>query len=150
VQRVLEPGAHLQSVIRNGPVPITAGDGGAGFTVPEHNSAYAFDAASGTYTKTEDGHLMGDAAVGQPLRIRLVVVMHTTATTTSYVEDVNGVHGLDFNTESGGRADFYFDGFHAAGRWTSPDRVTPFKFELDGGQVVNLPGGLTFLDVVRG
>jgi len=150
VQRALDPSGHFPGVIKNGPVPITSGDGGASFTVPEHNSSYAVDAATGTYTKTEDGHLMGDAAVGQPLRIRLVVVMHTTATTTSYVEDVNGVHGLDFNMESGGRADFYYDGFHAAGRWSSPNRSTPFKFELDSGQVVNLPAGLTFVDVVRG
>ena len=108
-----------------------------------------YDGETGTYTKAEDGHQLLDAAIAAPLRIQLLIVMHTTAKTTSFVEDVNGVHALDFDMESGGRADFYYGGRHAGGKWSAADRQTPFKFELDGGDEVKMPLGLAWIDVVR-
>ena len=66
-----------------------------------------------------------------------------------YIEDVNGVHGLDFDLESGGRADFYYSGFHAGGRWSAANRQSPLTFQLDNGTQVKLPPGLAWIDVVR-
>jgi hypothetical protein len=152
-------GASLQqNVERNGPpsfslehgsVPITGGGEGTSVSVPEHRSTYAYDAETATYTKAADGHQLSDAALKQPLRILLLVVLHTTATNTTYVEDVNGVHGLDFDLESGGRADFYYGGFHASGKWSAANRQSPLRFQLDDGAVVKLPPGLAWIDVVR-
>ena len=48
---------------------------------------------------------------------------------------------------AGGRADYYFAGLHAAGRWAAPDRTGPLQFTLDNGQVVT-PGPLTWVNVV--
>jgi hypothetical protein len=137
------------SSLPHGPVPIVDGDPAATVAVPEHHSTYAFDTSTSTYTKTEEGHDMADAALNQPLRIQLLVIMHTTAKSTNYVEDVNGVHGLDFDMESGGTADFYYGGHHKAGKWSVADRHSPFTFQLDDGSVVKLPQGLAWVDVVK-
>jgi hypothetical protein len=130
-------------------VPIRSGPAAATVEVPEHSSTYSFDAATRTYTKQVDGRTLVDAATGAPLHIQLVVVMHTTATPTGYTEDVNGQPGLDFDMQSGGRADFWFDGIQASGRWSSPSATAPLQFELDSGAVVR-PPALTWVDVVTG
>jgi hypothetical protein len=135
--------------LERGAVHIAGGDEGASVTVSEHRSTYAYHAETGTYTKAEDGYQLLDAGLDQPLKIQLLIVMHTTATPTSFVEDVNGVHALDFDMESGGHADFYYGGRHAGGRWSAADRQTPYKFELDGGGEVKMPLGMTWIDVVR-
>jgi Protein of unknown function (DUF3048) N-terminal domain/Protein of unknown function (DUF3048) C-terminal domain/Bacterial Ig-like domain len=123
-------------------------DGATSISVPEHNSTYAYEPATGTYLKTEDGHLMSDALVNQPLHIQLLVVMHTSETITNIVEDVGGGHGRDFDTESGGAAEIYFQGKKAAGRWSTPNRNSPFVFTLSSGQVLTLPKNLVWVDIV--
>lgn len=125
-----------------------AGSDAAAVAVAEHNSTYAYDVATATYTKTEDGHLMSDASLGQPLHIELVVVMHTNEFLTTIVEDVGGAHGRDFDMESGGKAEFYYKGKMASGRWSSPERASPFAFTLDSGQTVTLPRNLVWVDIV--
>jgi Protein of unknown function (DUF3048) N-terminal domain/Protein of unknown function (DUF3048) C-terminal domain/Bacterial Ig-like domain len=127
---------------------VLAEDGGAAISVPEHKSTYAYEPATGTYLKTEDGHVMNDALVNQPLHIELLVVMHTQESVTNIVEDVGGGHGHDFDTESGGAAEFYFQGKKAAGRWSAPNRSSPFVFTLAGGQTVTLPKNLVWVDIV--
>ena len=134
--------------VATGQPKLTGATDGGSASVPDHRSAYAYDAATGTYSKTEDGHLMSDAALGQPLRIAMVIVLHTRITTTSIVEDVNGVHGLDFDMDSGGAFDVYYGGQKAGGRWSAPDPKAPFVFTLDGGQALTLPQGLVWVDVV--
>jgi hypothetical protein len=145
VQKAVERSAPFG--LAPGAVPIVAGGDGSSAMVPEHHSAYAYDTATQTYSKQVDGRALSDAETGQPLHIRLLIVLHTTATQTGYVEDVNGLPGLDFDLQSGGRAEYYFDGLHAAGRWAAPDRSGPPQFTLDGGQVVT-PGPLTWVSVV--
>ena len=135
------------SQLKKAPVTL-AGEAAPTATVTQHGSVYTYDAETGTYLKQEDGHRYSDALIGQPLRIQMLVVMHTSATMTSYVEDVNGVHGLDFNLESGGKADFYYRGQHVSGSWSSPSRSSAFVFKTDAGATVNLPGGLVWIDVV--
>jgi hypothetical protein len=130
-------------------LPAGSGPEAPTVSVPEHQSTYQYDAATGTYTKQVGPRTLADAATGQPLRIQLLIVMHTTATRTDYAEDVNGQPGLDFDMESGGRAELYVDGRQLAGHWSSPDRTSPLRFELEGGGVVN-PPPLTWVDVVTG
>jgi hypothetical protein len=129
---------------------FAGGDPGDTVQVPEHRSVYHYDPFTSTYTKDEDGTTMQDAAIGQPLRIRMVVVLHATATLTDYSEDVNGSPGLDWDMESGGHADFYVEGRHASGRWSSVGRNTPYHFALDDGTPLALSNYLTWVDVVRG
>ena len=125
------------------------GSDGGSPVVDEHDSQYSYDPDTGTYTKTESGHLMSDAAVGDALRIAMVVVIHTTETPTSYVEDVAGAHGLDFDMQSGGKAEFYFGGTEVTGTWNGADVHNPLTFKSSSGQAINLPPGLVWVDVVR-
>lgn len=125
-----------------------AGGDGSSATVGEHDSTYTFDADTGTYTKSESGHSMADAAVGDQLHIAMVVVVHTRETPTPYVEDVAGAHGLDFDLQSGGRAEFYFGGVKVSGSWAGSDVHAPLTFKSDSGQAITLPPGLVWVDVV--
>ena len=147
VQRAVESASLTPAGLPRASVPIASGPAAPAVDVSEHGSAYAFDPATRTYTKQVDGGTLTDAATGQPLRIQLLVVLHTTATPTGYVEDVNGQQGLDFDVESGGRADYVFDGLQATGRWSSPGPDMPLQFWLDGGATVT-PPPLTWIDVV--
>ena len=129
--------------------PIAGGEPAPEVSVSEHHSSYQYDTGSQTYWKTEDGHRLQDAALaGAPLQIRLLVVLHTSATQTSYPEDASGHRGLDIDLDSGGSADFYTGGLHTAGRWSAPERQGALRFTLDGGAPVDPPTGLTWLDVV--
>lgn len=124
------------------------GDAAASVSVPEHSTTYAYDPLTATYTKVEEGHRYNDLAIGQPLRIQMVVVMHTTAAQTGYVEDVNGLKGLDFNLDSGGRAEIYYQGKRATGTWSAAGRTSGLAFKTDAGAPVVLPDGLVWVDVV--
>ena len=128
--------------------PRIGGDPSREVTVSEHRSAYSYDAVSGSYSKVEDGHLLQDTATGTAVRIRLLVVLHTTAMQTSYAEDAAGHRGLDYDLDSGGPADFYLGGEHASGRWSGSDRQAPLGLFLADGTSVQLPAGLTWVDVV--
>jgi hypothetical protein len=128
--------------------PRIGGDPSREVTVSEHRSTYSYDAVSGSYSKVEDGHLLQDTATGTAVRIRLLVVLQATATQTSYAEDAAGHRGLDYDLDSGGRADFYLGGEHASGRWSGSDRHAPLGLSLADGTSVQLPAGLTWVDVV--
>jgi hypothetical protein len=148
VQSLLVQGGTPGFSLPAASLPAASGPDAPTIGVPEHESTYHYDAASGTYTKQIGPSTLTDAALGQPLRIQMLIVLHTTATQTNYVEDVNGQPGLDFDMESGGRAELYVFGQQLAGRWVSPARDQPLRFELDGGGVV-VPPALTWVDVVR-
>jgi hypothetical protein len=123
---------------------------GTELSVPPHYSTYSFDPGTGTYSKTEENHLMADALVSQPLHIAMVVVVHTREVVTNEIEDVDGAHARDFETEAGGKADFYYRGQLASGTWSGTDRANPWVFKLASGEIVSLPKGLTWIDVVGG
>lgn len=147
MQRAVSGASLPHVVLPAGKVPIQSGEGATSVSVPQHRSVYSFDRSTGTYTKQVEGRTPADAGTGQPLHIQLVVVLHTTASQTNFVEDVNGAHGLDFDMQSGGRAEFYFDGTQANGRWTSPGPNSALRFQLDSGATVS-PPPLTWVDVV--
>ena len=123
---------------------------GTDLQVPEHYSSYAYDPVTGTYSKTEENHLMADALISQPLHIAMVVVVHTREFVTGDVEDVDGAHARDFETEAGGKAEFFYRGQMAAGTWSGSDRNSPWVFKLASGELVPFPKGLTWIDVVGG
>lgn len=123
--------------------PATPGD----VVVAEHDTVYHYDPATGFYTKKEGGHPYIDAALRQPLRIQMLIVMHTAVTFTPFPEDVNGVRGRDFDTNSGGKVEIYYLGQTISGRWSHVDPNSPFTFTTEAGSPVTLPSGLTWIDV---
>jgi hypothetical protein len=118
------------------------------FNVDEHYSTYTFDASTGTYTKSEEAHVYVDASLHHPLRIEMVMVLHTREQLMD-VGDGHGAHIHDYDLDTSGRIDVYYKGQQYAGTWTSTDSHGPLTFTLDNGQAVTLPPGLVWIDVTR-
>jgi Protein of unknown function (DUF3048) N-terminal domain/Protein of unknown function (DUF3048) C-terminal domain/Bacterial Ig-like domain len=125
---------------------LPAGSPAASINVDEHYSVYKYDPGTGTYLKTEEGHPYSDASLGQPLRIEMLITLHTKETLLD-VGDGHGSYIHDFDLDSGGRIDVFYKGMRYAGSWTSTDSHGPLTFTLDGGQVLTLPPGLVWIDV---
>jgi hypothetical protein len=124
---------------------LTGGAAVNSINVDEHNSTYAYDAATGTYTKTEEGHPYQDASLHQPLRIEMLITLHTRE--QYLVIDGHGLHDYDLDTN--GRIDVYYKGQHYSGTWASTDSHGPLTFTLDNGNPVPLPPGLVWIDVTQ-
>lgn len=126
---------------------LSGGSGASSVTVGEHYSVYSYDAGTGTYTKSEEGHPYQDASLHQPLRIEMLVVLHTHEQLLD-VGDGHGAHIHDFDLDTSGRVEIYYKGLGYTGTWASTDSHGPLTFALDGGQAVTLPPGLVWIDVV--
>ncbi len=117
-------------------------------TIDEHYSVYKYDPATGTYLKTEEGHPYSDASLGQPLRIEMLITLHTK----EYLLDVGDGHGAhihDYDLDTSGRIGVFYKGMAYSGTWTSTDSHGPLTFKLDSGQVLTLPPGLVWIDVTQ-
>ncbi|HEX6348165.1 MAG TPA: DUF3048 domain-containing protein [Candidatus Dormibacteraeota bacterium] len=136
--------------LTTGTPKLSGGQPANDIKVPEHSTTFSLEQDSKTYLKTEDGHQFGDASIGQPLRISMVIVLRTQVTTTGIIEDVNGAHGLDYNIDGSGSADVYYQGLKYGAHWSSPDRGSPLVFTTDAGQAITLPSGLVWVEVVPG
>ena len=113
--------------------------------VAEHYSVYRYDAGYGTYQKTEEGHLYRDANSKQPLRIEMLIILHTQVSLLD-VGDGHGAHIHDYNLDSGGAIDVLYKGRKYAGTWSSPHAHGPLTFKV-AGQALTLPPGLVWIDV---
>ena len=116
-------------------------------TVDEHYSTYAYDASTGTYSKTEEGHAYRDASLRQPLRIEMLIVLHTREWLLD-VGDGHGAHIHDFDLDTSGPIEVYYKGQQHSGTWSNNDSHGPLVFTLGSGQAVTLPPGLVWIDVV--
>jgi hypothetical protein len=127
---------------------LTGGSAVNSLNVDEHYSTYSFDAPTGTYTKTEEGHLYKDASLHQPLHIEMVVILHTREYLLN-VGDGHGAHIHDYDLDTNGRIDVLYKGQQFSGTWASTDSHGPLTFTLDNGQAMTLPPGLVWIDVVQ-
>jgi hypothetical protein len=127
---------------------LSGGAPGTSVNIDEHYSTYSYDAATGTYNKTEEGHPYQDLSLHQPLRIEMLINLHTR----EYLLDVGDGHGShihDYDLDTNGRIDVYYKGLHYTGNWASTDSHGPLTFTLDGGQALTLPPGLVWIDVTQ-
>ena len=125
---------------------LPAGGPRTSINVDEHYSVYTYDPGLGTYQKTEEGHAYIDASLGQPLRIEMLITLHTRESLLN-VGDGHGAHIHDYDLDSSGRIDVFYKGMQYGGTWSSTDSHGPLTFTLDGGQVLTLPPGLVWIDV---
>jgi hypothetical protein len=135
------------TIPKSRPVLATA-PSAASINVDEHYSVYKYDPILGTYSKTEEAHPYSDASLGKPLRIEMVIILHTTESLLN-VGDGHGAHIHDYDLDSSGRVDVFYKGMQYAGFWSSTDSHGPLTFTLDSGQVMSLPPGLVWIDVTR-
>jgi len=124
---------------------LTGGSGAGSVSVAEHYSVYTYDPVNGTYQKNESDHAYSDVNLGQPLRIEMLIVLHTQETLLN-VGDGHGAHIHDFNLDSNGAVQIYYKGLGYQGAWASTDGHGPLTFTV-GGQPVPLPPGLVWIDV---
>jgi hypothetical protein len=115
-------------------------------SIPEHYSVYTYDPVMGAYQKSEEGHAYQDASLHVPLRIEMLIQFHTAEQLVN-VGDGHGAHIHDFNLDSGGAIQIYYKGQGYEGTWSAPDGHGPLTFTVNG-QVVPLPPGLVWIDVV--
>ncbi len=120
----------------------------SGITVSEHYSTYAYDPSSGTYQKTEEGHHYIDASLKQPLRIEMLIVLHTHEQLLD-VGDGHGAHIHDFDLDTSGAIGVFYKGQAYSGTWRSADSHGPLVFTLANGQPLTLPPGLVWIDVTQ-
>ena len=125
---------------------LTGGSPAATVNVDEHYSVYTYDPAIGTYQKAEEAHAYSDASLKQPLRIEMLITLHTKEWLLD-VGDGHGAHIHDYDVDSSGRIDVYYKGLHYGGTWSSTDSHGPLTFTLDSGQALTLPPGLVWIDV---
>ncbi|TAN32319.1 DUF3048 domain-containing protein [bacterium] len=125
---------------------LSGGAPAATINVDEHYSVYRYDPLTGTYQKSELSHPYADASLRQPLRIEMLIVLHTQEQLLD-VGDGHGAHIHDFNLDTGGRVEIDYKGMRYAGSWSSIDSHGPLTFTLAGGQPVSLPPGLVWIDV---
>ena len=125
---------------------LSGGTSATTVSVDEHYSTYSFDPGMGTYQKTEASHVYVDATSGQPLRIEMVVVLHTQESLLD-IGDGHGAYIHDFNLDSSGRVDIFYKGLQYAGFWNSTDSHGPLTFTLADGSPLSLPPGLVWIDV---
>jgi DUF3048 family protein/Big-like domain-containing protein len=124
----------------------TGGTTGTSAAVTEHYSTYAYDPIMGTYQKTESGHLYRDPRSGQPLRIEMLIVMHTQESLLQ-IGDGHGSYIHDFNLDTTGAADVFYKGQHYAVTWNGNDVHNPITFTTADGQPLALPPGLVWVDI---
>ncbi|HEY6876019.1 MAG TPA: DUF3048 domain-containing protein [Candidatus Dormibacteraeota bacterium] len=125
---------------------VTGGTAAMSVNVPEHSSTYTYDPIIGTYQKTENGHRYSDPKLRAPLRIEMLIVMHTQETTLD-ITDGHGSYLHDYNLDTTGSADFYYKGFRYTGSWSGADSHSPITFTTADGQALTLPPGLVWVDV---
>ena len=126
---------------------LTGGVPATSIKVDEHYSVYSYDPVTGTYSKSELGHAYRDAGLNQPLRIEMLMVLHTRETLGA--PDGHGSFVHDFDLDTNGRIDVYYKGLSYTGTWASSDSHGPLTFTLAGGQPVTLPPGLVWIDVTQ-
>jgi hypothetical protein len=124
---------------------MPAGGDGSRVVVSEHYSTYTYDPIFGTYQKDELGHNYRDAHTGLPLRIEMLVVLHTQESLLP-IGDGHGSYIHDFNLDGSGKADIFYKGQGYAATWAATDHNGPLTFSYNG-QALTLPPGLVWIDV---
>ena len=127
---------------------LSGGTGAATIKVDEHYSVYTYDPVLGTYQKSEEGHAYQDASLGKPLRIEMLIILHTREQLLN-VGDGHGAHIHDYDLDSSGPIQVFYKGLGYAGFWSSTDSRGPLTFTLASGQVLTLPPGLVWIDVTQ-
>ena len=125
---------------------LRVGPRSPGSAFPSTTRSMATTRHSALIRRTEEGHLYRDKNSKQPLRIEMLIILHTQVQLLD-VGDGHGAHIHDYNLDSSGKIDIFYKGLRYAGTWRSTGAHKPLAFKLANGQGLNLPPGLVWVDV---
>lgn len=124
--------------------------------VPLHSVSWTYDAAARTYERLDHGQPFVDTESGQ-VHAKNVVLVHVPFHVTDSVEDDNGgAHSVWYSMLGTGPAEIYSNGRLIHATWhmgQDPnqqyyDNHQPIWFTDEGGHLVRLNTGLTWLHVI--
>lgn len=122
-----------------------AGDAAAGVNLAMDGVkvAWTYDAASGTYARTQDGKPHVDRESG-PIAATNVVVL-----TVDYQPSPADGHSPEAQTIGSGEVTVYTGGKAVTGTWTRADRTAVFTLTADDGSPIRLTPGNTWVELAR-
>ena len=127
------------------PDDIAAGDKSAGVELAMDgvNVRWTFDSKSGAYLRFQGGKAHNDAALGQVNAANVVVLV------VDYVPSRVDTKSPEAQTTGTGEVFAFSAGRVIHGKWTRPDRLTPFQLTADDGKPILLTPGRTWVELAR-
>lgn len=111
--------------------------------------SYSYDATTRTYSRYDDGVLEKDAANGQVIAAKNIVVIQTEVHfTTQYGLDPAGNPKLEEQLTGSGKGIVFRDGLRQEVTWSRPNTIDVFTLRDASGQIVQLDPGQTWIHVV--
>jgi hypothetical protein len=109
---------------------------------------YSFDAASGSYHRTQGGQTTMDADARKEVMPDSVVVIKTEVKEIPGTADVTGAPSVDFRATGTGAVVILRDGKRFDGTWTRGGTSDMYRFADSAGAVIPLKPGLTWIHIV--
>lgn len=109
-------------------------------------AAWTWDPVSAQYLRSRNGHPQRDAASGQRISARNVVVMWARYTMLDS-DPTTGGGGQDVTLGGSGQVTVFRDGQRLDGRWKA-DGQSPPTFAAESGQAIRLGPGSTWFEVI--
>jgi len=115
------------------------------FSSSDYNVTWQYDPAGNDYLRSMGGSPHVDAATGQQLRAKNVIVMFTTETPAFDPFTPESIH---LKTEGSGQATVYEDGKAIPGTWSKTSVTSPPQWLDSSGNPIKLNRGNTWVEVV--
>jgi hypothetical protein len=109
---------------------------------------YAFDAAAGTYHRTQGGQTTIDADGKKEVMPDNVVVIKTEVKEIPGTADVTGAPSVDFRATGTGAVVILREGKRFDGKWTRAGASEMYRFADPAGAPIPLKPGLTWIHIV--
>ena len=109
---------------------------------------YAFDAAAGSYHRTQGGQLTMDADAKKEVMPDNVVVIKTEVKEIPGTADVTGAPSLDFRATGTGTVVILREGKRFDGTWSRGGTSDMYRFADSAGAPIPLKQGLTWIHIV--
>jgi DUF3048 family protein len=109
---------------------------------------YAFDAAAGSYRRTQGGQTTMDAEAKKEVMPDNVVVIKTEVKEIPGTADVTGAPSVDFRATGTGAVVILRDGKRFDGTWTRGGTSDMYRFADSAGAAIPLKPGLTWIHIV--
>jgi hypothetical protein len=144
--RVDVPGLQFDALVGK-----AAAKEGAPLAIPYTGASkvtYAFDAAAGSYHRTQGGQTTMDADAKKEVMPDNVVVIKTEVKEIPGTADVTGAPSVDFRATGTGAVVILREGKRFDGMWTRGGTSDMYRFADSAGAPIPLKPGLTWIHIV--